>query len=149
MKKRSGGKVIFMGIIALVLTAGALAEPARATALKPCPDSPNCVSSQSPGEKHHIAPFPIGSSPGKAYRSLIDILGTLKRVRIVGGGDGHIHAEFSSRIFGFVDDVDFLFEPETGVIHVRSASRTGYYDFGANRKRIEHIRKLFTSALGL
>jgi uncharacterized protein (DUF1499 family) len=29
------------------------------------------------------------------------------------------------------------------VIHVRSAARTGYSDFGVNRKRIEEIRRLW------
>ena len=44
---------------------------------------------------------------------------------------------------GFVDDVEFLF-PKEKIIHVRSASRIGYSDFGANRRRVEHLRELFT-----
>jgi len=43
---------------------------------------------------------------------------------------------------GFVDDVEFFF-PDTAVIHMRSASRVGYSDFGANRKRLEKIRQRF------
>ena len=55
----------------------------------------------------------------------------------------YIRAEFRSRIFQFVDDVEFLFENQGNVIHVKSASRTGYSDFGVNRKRVEKIRAAF------
>lgn len=53
------------------------------------------------------------------------------------------HLEFRSRIFRFVDDVEFLFEPQTKLIHVRSASRVGHSDLGVNRTRVEKIRALF------
>jgi uncharacterized protein (DUF1499 family) len=45
-------------------------------------------------------------------------------------------------MMGFVDDVEFFF-PDSAVIHMRSASRVGYSDFGVNRKRLEKIRQLF------
>ena len=53
-----------------------------------------------------------------------------------------MHAEFTSAVFGFVDDVEFQFDP-SGFIQIRSASRTGYYDFGVNRERVETIRQRF------
>ena len=34
-----------------------------------------------------------------------------------------------------------LLASAAGVIHVRSASRTGYWDLGANRRRVETIRE--------
>ena len=52
----------------------------------------------------------------------------------------YLYAEYSSALFGFVDDVEFYFPPETHIIHVRSASRLGHSDLGVNRKRIEAIR---------
>jgi len=54
-----------------------------------------------------------------------------------------IEAEFISKIFRFVDDVDFHLDETEKVIHVRSASRVGFSDLGTNRRRIEKIRKLF------
>jgi uncharacterized protein (DUF1499 family) len=42
--------------------------------------------------------------------------------------------------------VEFYF-PKEKVIHVRSASRLGYFDLGVNRKRVEQIRKLFAAEL--
>jgi uncharacterized protein (DUF1499 family) len=43
-------------------------------------------------------------------------------------------------LFGFVDDMEFRMDEAAGRIDVRSASRTGYYDFGVNRRRVEEIR---------
>ncbi|MDX1632448.1 MAG: DUF1499 domain-containing protein, partial [Thermoanaerobaculia bacterium] len=31
--------------------------------------------------------------------------------------------------------------PEESVLHVRSASRLGYQDFGVNRRRVERLRE--------
>jgi uncharacterized protein (DUF1499 family) len=57
---------------------------------------------------------------------------------------GYLRFEFRSRIFRFVDDVEFLADPAAGVIHVRSASRTGHSDLGVNRRRIEILRSLWS-----
>ncbi|MGH7970152.1 MAG: DUF1499 domain-containing protein, partial [Limisphaerales bacterium] len=59
---------------------------------------------------------------------------------------GHyLHAEFRSPLMGFVDDVEFVLAPEQKLIHVRSAARLGYSDFGVNRKRAEFLRAQFES----
>jgi len=55
----------------------------------------------------------------------------------------YIHAEFRSSIFRFIDDVEFSFPTDKNIIHVKSASRKGYYDFGANRRRAERLRVTF------
>ena len=60
----------------------------------------------------------------------------MKRARIVTAEERYIHAEFTSAFFRFVDD-------GTRTIHVRSASRVGYSDFGVNRRRVEEIRARF------
>ena len=59
----------------------------------------------------------------------------------------YISSESKTKVFGFIDDVEFFFSPDKPVIHLRSASRKGYYDFGVNRRRIEGIRKLFDAGL--
>jgi uncharacterized protein (DUF1499 family) len=53
-----------------------------------------------------------------------------------------VRAEFRSRL-GFVDDVEFRIDEAAGRIHVRSASRKGYWDLGVNRRRVETIREAF------
>ena len=74
---------------------------------------------------------------------LLEILHSFNRVRVVRIEEGYIHAEFVSAVFGFVDDVGFYFDDEKKIIHIKSASRSGYFDFGVNRRRMEKIRKLF------
>jgi len=113
--------------------------------LQPCPASPNCVSSLASDPDHAIKPFTFDTPPEQAWERLKAVLGTGKRVTLVTEENGYLHAEFRSLIFRFVDDVEFVLSPETWLIHVRSASRTGHSDFGVNRKRIERLREKFNS----
>jgi uncharacterized protein (DUF1499 family) len=110
--------------------------------LAPCPALPNCVSSRADAAEQRVEPLRYDGDAAPARTRLLGVLNGMKRVRIVQSNDAYIHAEFSSAVFGFVDDVEFQFGPP-GVIQVRSASRTGYYDFGANRDRVEAIRARF------
>jgi uncharacterized protein (DUF1499 family) len=64
----------------------------------------------------------------------------MPRTVVVTKTDQYLHAEVTSRIYRFVDDVEFYVDKQAGVIHCRSASRVGYSDFGVNRARIEQIR---------
>jgi len=111
--------------------------------LQPCPDSPNCVSSQSTDEEHKIDPLALESSPLEALAKLKEIILEMERTSIIEETDNYLYAEFKSARMGFVDDVEFYIDAENEVIHVRSASRVGYGDFGVNRKRIEAIRLEF------
>jgi len=110
--------------------------------LEPCPDTPNCVNSQSQG-KHYIAPLMFADAPEAALARLKAIVSRLPRVRIVAESAGYLRAEAASRWFGFVDDLEFHLDSSARVIHVRSAARLGYSDFSVNRKRIETIRSQF------
>ena len=64
----------------------------------------------------------------------------MERVTVVKAEAGYLYAEFSTRIMGYVDDVEFVLDETAGAIQVRSASRLGSSDFGVNRERIESIR---------
>ena len=118
--------------------------------LAQCPDSPNCVLSQgAQDEQHAIAPISYSGAPLDAKAALERVLAESPRTKIKNSTEYYIHAEFTSAIFRFVDDVEFLIEPASesaGVIHVRSASRVGYSDLGANRKRVEKLRAAFDTA---
>ena len=113
--------------------------------LLPCPASPNCVSSLASDRQHAVSPLTFDEPPELVWQRLRAVLDTEKRMTIRTEEGGYLHAEFRSRVFGFVDDVEFLLLPEEGMIHIRSASRTGYSDFGVNRKRIERLRLKFRS----
>lgn len=105
-----------------------------------CPKTPNCVSSQAEDPSHRVVPFTGGESCEATLGQLRRILASMPGVTIVVSTDTYIRAEFSSRILRFVDDLELSAEPEEGVVHVRSASRIGTWDFGANRRRVEHLR---------
>jgi uncharacterized protein (DUF1499 family) len=121
----------------------ATAGPGR---LSPCPDSPNCVNSQSTDPARFIEPLRYTGDPAEARQKLIDLLKDSNRTRLIRVETDYIHVEFRSFIFNFVDDVEFYFSSEDRIIHVRSASRTGYYDFGVNRKRVERLRAKFENS---
>ena len=114
--------------------------------LHACPDSPNCVCSQDDRPSHEIAPLTYTGSPDAALQQLADILKQQPGCRIVQNEEDYLRAEFRSRWFRFVDDIEFLVNPDQNVIQVRSASRVGYSDLGVNRKRIENLRKQFADA---
>jgi len=115
----------------------------------PCPGSPNCVSSMETFGRAAIAPLDYGPlSRDQALRRLLDVLEADKSCLIVESselenGGYYLRAEYRSRLFRFVDDVEFLLVPESNLVHVRSASRIGYSDMGVNRKRVEDIRRRF------
>jgi uncharacterized protein (DUF1499 family) len=113
--------------------------------LAPCPEKPNCVSSLATDTRHFIEPLQFTGEPVDAWARLKAILQRQTRTRIVAEQDGYLHAEFRSAVFRFVDDVEFAMQEELMVIHVRSASRTGYSDFGVNRRRVERLRERFTA----
>jgi len=71
------------------------------------------------------------------------IIESMPRTRIVAASPTALHAEFTSRILRFVDDVDLHLDGR--VVQIRSASRSGYSDFGVNRRRVEAIRSAFAS----
>ncbi len=108
--------------------------------LKACPESPNCVSSDAQDEKHHIAPLTFSLPVADAWTVLKAQVVKLPRTVVVAEKPGYLHVECRSAVFGFVDDLEFQLRAEQGVIAVRSAARTGYYDFGANRQRVEDLR---------
>ncbi|MBW4641497.1 MAG: DUF1499 domain-containing protein [Goleter apudmare HA4340-LM2] len=108
--------------------------------LTACPASPNCVVSQDGDAKHSIDAIAYHVDREKARETLLKVLGVVPRTEIVEKTDDYIHALSKSRIFQFVDDVEFYFPADESVIHVRSASRLGDSDFGVNRRRIEQIR---------
>jgi uncharacterized protein (DUF1499 family) len=68
------------------------------------------------------------------------VLASVPRSRLVEEEDAYLRYECTSLLLRFVDDVEFLFDDEAKIIHFRSASRTGYGDFGVNRRRMEDIR---------
>lgn len=99
----------------------------------------NAVSSLAEGS-HRIDPLAAGDDPAAGFERLAAIVAAQPRATVIERSLTYLYAEFRSRWFGFVDDVEFLLDADARLIHVRSASRLGYSDLGVNRDRIEHLR---------
>ena len=115
--------------------------------LAPCPDSPNCVCSEyADDETHFIDALPLPATTLAdsiaALTAAVDRLGG----QVTQVQDDYLAANFASRLFGFVDDVEFRIDLQAGRVEVRSASRVGRSDLGANRDRIEALRNLLREA---
>lgn len=104
--------------------------------LAPCPDSPNCVSSFATAPDQAIQPLAANIEQIKGAIERLD------EAQIVESRPNYLHVEFTSTVFRFVDDVEFLWDAERGVTQLRSASRLGYSDLGVNRERIEALRDM-------
>lgn len=111
--------------------------------IAPCPDSPNCVSSLAKDPGKRVAPLHFEGDGQAAMERLLALIKTMPRSRVVEVTPGFIRVEFHTRIFRFKDDVTFLLDARDKVIQLRSASRSGYYDFGVNRKRVRTIARLW------
>lgn len=133
-------KWIFLQAVGITLMQGYSED---AMELPACPNSPNCVSSSAVDPSHHVEPFPIFINGKKSIDLLFKIIKNLPRTKIIELSDNYLHTEFESRIFRFIDDVEFLANEDQKIIEVRSAARVGYGDFGVNRKRIEMLRALY------
>ena len=109
--------------------------------LRACPPSPNCVCSEYEDVEAFIEPLTFKCEPQPALRSLVDYLEQEPNAEVVHWDESYVHAVFTTRFLKFADDVEFRVDPLERVIHVRSASRIGHSDMGANRERIEDLRR--------
>jgi uncharacterized protein (DUF1499 family) len=104
---------------------------------QPCIYSTNCVNSMEQGEAS-IAPLQmndVAQSWTRLPEILVDMGGQIEQQ-----SDHYLWVTFSTKWFGFVDDMELLLDADNQLIHVRSASRVGRSDFGVNRERVEQLR---------
>ncbi len=128
-----------LGFVVAALALGGVKEGRLAA----CPRSPNCVCSQDDRQSHALAPLRYEDDVESAMSRLIEVIRSMRRTAIVKREGPYLHATFTTRIFRFVDDVEFFFDDREKLLHVRSASRVGWSDLGKNRRRVEEIRERF------
>lgn len=109
--------------------------------LLPCQLSSNCVNTM---DDSAIASLHFDGDAAEAWQRILHAVEQLGG-KVERHEGGYVWATFRTPLFGFVDDVEFLMEPQTKQIHIRSASRVGRSDFSANRKRIARIAELFAN----
>jgi len=111
-----------------------------------CPDSPNCVNSEYPDHKdHYLPPFTIPESANKQIMAQAETILVEMNAHIITASDNYLAATFSSRVFQFIDDFQLRLDNTSQTLHIRSASRTGYSDLGANKQRVEYFLQLMNT----
>jgi uncharacterized protein (DUF1499 family) len=110
----------------------------------PCPVKKVCVSTMSPinDHVHYIEPIKYDGSATDAMKNIVQIMHSMKRTKILEKTETYLHIVFTTALFRFKDDVEFLINDEEKKIHFRSQSRKGGYDWNANRNRMENFRSL-------
>jgi len=107
-----------------------------------CPSTPNCVSSLAGNPARRVEAFPVKGTPDQSMEKLAAIIRAMPRSTIVSASQERIDAEFRS-FLGFVDDLVLAVSADKKVVHVRSAARSGSWDLGVNRRRVERIRRKY------
>lgn len=142
-------------IIVLFFILGFMSKTGKAPGLiegklSQCSTKPNCVCSEIKlNDEHYIEPVLVSDKNGEAS------LNSMKQVIQDMGGvlqsenKNYAAYQFTSEIFGFVDDLEIRLDMKQNLIHIRSASRVGYSDRGVNRTRVEKIRENFKKKLAL
>ncbi len=105
---------------------------------EPCPNNRSCISSRARESRQRMAPRRFGGSAAAVRVAIERALAALGGVVVVSEAD-YLRSEFSSRVFGFVDDVEVAVDAASKTIDFRSASRVGYSDFGVNRRRMRKL----------
>lgn len=108
--------------------------------LAPCPESPNCVSTQADSQPHRMEAVSWPDDRGEALAKIKEVVSdNFARAKLVDQSPSYLRYEFRSLIFRFVDDVEFYIDQNASLIHFRSASRVGHSDLGANKSRMQKI----------
>lgn len=148
---------LFIVIILLVLrlamprlTSSAASGPIEnngVQTLTDCPDSPNCQGSASSRQEQRVAPLTVTGDPSLVMTTIAEFIQSEANASVVKQEGHYLHATYTTRLMGYIDDVEFLLDATSKQLHIRSASRVGRKDFGANAKRIELIRSALTGGI--
>ena len=124
--------------------------------LTACPDKPNCINTEYPDNSSHYLP-PL-DFPDSAKEQVMPLAKSI--IREMGGTisqqkskenikeeDHYLAATFTSNLFKFVDDFELRQDNSSHRLHIRSASRTGYSDFGVNKRRVKQFSQQFISRI--
>ena len=118
-----------------------------------CPSSPNCVQSEDKNDAEHYfsaIKFPTSMEFSLLKTNLTEVIKEMDGELVENTqvqNSSYISATFTSMIFRFVDDFELRIDVEKGVIHLRSASRTGYSDMGVNMNRASEFQELLNKRI--
>ena len=154
-------KVLLVGIVSFILIRTLIprlgGEPSWVNQDPPefsdTTTNPNFVSSKSKISERYLEPIllPEDIDPNSAFKMILDLAEKQKGWKLVNSGDQWAHFECSTQWMNFVDDLAMKLnfkEEKQWVIDIKSASRLGYSDLEANRKRIEKFKALISNQSG-
>lgn len=113
--------------------------------LRPCPDTPNCVSSQAAAGAQAVEPLRFPGDPHDAFAHAIAIVNGWSGTTELARTEDYAHFEVVTPLLRFRDDLELQLDAAAKAIHVRSASRVGHSDLGANRDRVERLHAAFAA----
>ena len=138
-----GRSICWLVAVGLLASCAKVPSPlVKTETFAPCPPSPNCVSSDAIDSRHAIAAFALAPGAAQRWPEIRTALLSLPRLSLTSEGPRYLRAQGRSAVLGFIDDLELQLRPREGIVAVRSASRSGYYDFGVNRRRVEQLRRL-------
>ncbi len=111
-----------------------------------CPDKPNCVCSLDT-DSHAVEPLAFAGAGLAQWQGLLDAMGSLPGWKLKNKDGAYAHFESRTPLMNYVDDIEVQWQSDAGLIQIRSASRLGHSDLGANAKRVEMLRVLATNTL--
>lgn len=129
----------------MVTVVGCTSAPEQSrsgSVLPPCGGLPNCVNSYSGTGSSAIAPLRATTAQWQGLRRW---LAQQENWSITVETPRFLQAVVKTPLMQFRDDVQLDFNPDAGEIQVRSSSRLGISDMGANRARVEKLRAQLAS----
>jgi len=109
-----------------------------------CPDGVDCVSSQAEDEKHKVAPIKATGDPNKVMVDLGNAVESVFGAKVLLTEGNYLRAEFKSTFLRTMDDAEFYYDQQAGVIQVHVLSRGETLDFSDSRDHVEEVRAIFS-----
>jgi len=114
--------------------------------LAPCPSSPNCVHTGLRHPDGMEGMFADARVPlDELMERIAGVVSEMPRTKVMTQNSAYLHAEVTSLILRFVDDLEIGIGDGNEVL-VRSSSRVGRSDLGVNRARVEELRARLKAA---
>lgn len=112
-----------------------------------CPDKPNCVSTLTSSKDHKVEAWNLNKETPEVLKSIKSEILKLSRTKLVEETENSLHFVFTSMIFRYKDDVWFYADQSNKKLQFKSASRIGYSDLGANKKRMNKLKSLLENKI--
>jgi len=109
-----------------------------------CLNGVECVSSQATDAEYKIAPIKATGDPNKVMVDLARAVESVFGGKVLLSEGNYLRAEFKSNILRTMDDAEFYYDQQAGLIQVHALSRGETLDFSDSRDRIEEVRMFFS-----